>query len=63
MSEKNYYFQMVSKVVNLLRFDSHTKTQVLRHELAKYVQLFRAKQKALEGIDGNHVDCYKLVPK
>lgn len=55
--------------IDLFRSDPVVRPQLLRDELFKYgvhptnMQLFRAKKKALEIIDGNHADAYKLLPK
>ena len=57
------------KIIDLLRADSTVKPELLRHELAKYgvfptdMQLYRAKQKAQDIIDGSHGDSYSLLPK
>lgn len=60
---------MAEKIVNLLRSDRSVRPQMIREELAKYrvhrteMQLFRARQKAMDMIDGNHADSYTLLPK
>ncbi|KAL3529566.1 hypothetical protein ACH5RR_008888 [Cinchona calisaya] len=60
---------MANKIVDILRADTNVSTNVLRNELTKYgsspsdMQLYRAKQKAMDIIDGSHAEGYSLLPK
>lgn len=60
---------MAEKIKSIVKSDPNVTNEVLRNDLVKYginptdMQLWRAKQKAKEMVDGNHAESYKMLPK